>query len=147
MLALWILAAQAATVEDYVQANQGKIVRELVEALSIPNVASDRANIRKKAELLVGTLERRRFTASLLETEGNPLIFGERKIEGARRTILYYIHYDGQPVNPPLWKQESPWKPILRDGRMEDGAKEIPGLESLEKFEPEFRIYARSASD
>jgi acetylornithine deacetylase/succinyl-diaminopimelate desuccinylase-like protein len=147
MLAVWILAAQAATAEDYVQANQGKIVRELVEALSIQNVASDRENIRKKAELLVGTLERRRFAASLLETEGNPLVFGERRVEGARRTILYYIHYDGQPVNPPLWKQESPWKPILRDGRMEDGAKEIPGLTAIEKFEPDWRIYARSASD
>ncbi len=147
MLAIWILAAQAATVEGYVQANQGRIVRELVEALSIPNVASDRENIRKKAKLLVGTLERRRFTASLLETEGNPLVFGERNVEGARRTLLYYIHYDGQPVNPSLWKQESPWKPILRDGRMEEGGKEIPGLEALETFEPSFRIYARSASD
>jgi len=153
MLAVWILAAQAATAdvkttaEDYVQKNQGEIVRELTEALSIPNVASDRANIRKKAELLVGTLERRRFTASLLETEGNPLVFGERTVEGARRTLLYYIHYDGQPVNPPLWKQESPWKPILRDGRMEDGAKEIAELPTLEKFELHWRIYARSASD
>jgi acetylornithine deacetylase/succinyl-diaminopimelate desuccinylase-like protein len=153
MLAVWILAAQAATgnvrtsVEDYVQANQGEIVRELVEALSIPNVASDRTNIRKKAEALKGTLERRRFTASLLETEGNPLVFGERRTEGARRTILYYIHYDGQPVNPALWKQESPWKPILRDGRMEDGAREIPGLDAIERLEPDWRIYARSASD
>ena len=147
MLAVWILAAQAATAEDYVQAYQGKIVRELVEALSIPDVASDRENIRKKAELLVGTLERRRFTASLLETEGNPLVFGERRVEGAQRTVLYYIHYDGQPVNPPLWKQESPWKPILRDGRMEDGAKEIPGLTAIEKFEPDWRLYGRSASD
>ncbi len=153
MLAVFLLAAQAAagnpktTAEDYVRANQGAIVRELVEALSIPNVASDRANIRKKAELLVGTLERRRFAASLLETEGNPLVFGERRTEGARRTLLYYIHYDGQPVNPSLWKQESPWKPILRDGRMEDGAGEIAGLDELEKFEPDWRIYARSASD
>lgn len=153
MLAVFILAAQAAsadvkaTAEDYIGKHQGKIVRELVEALSIPNVAADTANIRKKAELLVGTLERRRFTASLLETEGNPLVFGERKVEGASRTVLYYIHYDGQPVNPALWKQENPWKPILRDGRMEEGAKEIPGLESLEKFEPDWRLYARSASD
>jgi acetylornithine deacetylase/succinyl-diaminopimelate desuccinylase-like protein len=148
---LALVAAVAGNVktatERHVQENQAKIVRELVEALSIPNVASDRANIRKKAEYLVGTLERRRFTAALLETEGNPLVFGERKTPGATRTILYYIHYDGQPVNPPLWKQESPWKPILRDGRMEEGAKEIPGLATVENFEPHFRIYARSASD
>jgi acetylornithine deacetylase/succinyl-diaminopimelate desuccinylase-like protein len=135
------------TTESYVAAHQGRIVRELVEALSIPNVAADRANIRRKAELLVGTLERRRFRASLLETEGNPLVFGERRVEGARRTVLYYIHYDGQPVNPALWKQESPFEPILRDGRMEDGASEIAGLATLESFEPNWRIYARSSSD
>jgi acetylornithine deacetylase/succinyl-diaminopimelate desuccinylase-like protein len=147
MLAALLLSAQAAVAQDYVQENQGKIVRELVEALSIPNVASDRVNIRKKAELLAGSLQRRGFAASLLETEGNPLVFGERRVEGARRTILYYIHYDGQPVNPPLWKQDSPWKPVLRDGRMEDGAKEVPGLATLEEFEPDWRIYARSSSD
>jgi acetylornithine deacetylase/succinyl-diaminopimelate desuccinylase-like protein len=153
MLTVLAFAASMATAdlktitESYVEANQGRIVRELVEALSIPNVAADRANIRRKAELLVGTLERRRFAASLLETEGNPLVFGERTVEGARRTLLYYIHYDGQPVNPALWKQESPFKPILRDGRMEDGAAEIAGLTTLESFEPGWRIYARSASD
>ncbi|MGH9334647.1 MAG: M20/M25/M40 family metallo-hydrolase, partial [Vicinamibacteria bacterium] len=133
--------------ETYVRENQGEIVRELVEALSIPNVAADRTNIRKKAELLVGSLERRGFVTSLLETEGNPLVFGERTVPGAKRTLLYYIHYDGQPVNAALWKQESPWKPILRDGRMEDGASEIPELAAIEKFEPDWRIYARSASD
>jgi acetylornithine deacetylase/succinyl-diaminopimelate desuccinylase-like protein len=153
MLAILLLAAQAAsgsvkaTAEDYVRKNQGKIVRELVEAISIPDVAADRANVRKKAELLRGTLESRHLAASLLETEGNPLVFGERRVPGVRRTILYYIHYDGQPVNPPLWKQESPWKPFLRDGRMEDGAKEVPGLATLENFEPDWRLYGRSASD
>jgi hypothetical protein len=98
-------------------------------------------------EIVLPLVEVRRFSASLLETEGNPLVFGERTVDGARRTILYYVHYDGQPVNPELWKQESPWKPILRDGRMEDGAKEVEGLASLDRFEPDWRIYARSASD
>jgi acetylornithine deacetylase/succinyl-diaminopimelate desuccinylase-like protein len=147
MLVILLLAAELAAVRDYVDRNQGKIVHELVQALSIPNVAADRANIRKKADLLVGTLSRRGFEASLLETDGNPLVFGERKAAGAKRTLLYYIHYDGQPVNPALWKQESPWKPILRDGRMEEGAREIAGLENLERFESDWRLYARSASD
>src|SRR5262245_33609060 len=147
MLAILLLAAQTTVAKDYVREHQGEIVRELVDALAIPNVAADRENIRKKAELLIGTLKRRRFDASLLETDGNPLVLGERRTPGASRTLLYYIHYDGQPVNPPLWKQENPWKPILRDGRMEDGAKEIAGLGALEKFEPDWRLYARSASD
>jgi acetylornithine deacetylase/succinyl-diaminopimelate desuccinylase-like protein len=136
-----------ATVESYVLSHEQKIVSELVTLLSIPNVAADRANIREKAELLVRVFARRGFTAEILETEGNPLVYAERKSPGARGTTLYYAHYDGQPVNPSLWKQESPWKPILRDGRMEDGGKEISGLTTLSRYEPNWRIYARSASD
>lgn len=37
--------------------------------------------------------------------------------------------------------------PVLRDGRMEDGAREVSGLKTLKQFKPEWRLYARSASD
>jgi acetylornithine deacetylase/succinyl-diaminopimelate desuccinylase-like protein len=134
-------------VERYVDAHQQAIVGELVGLLSIPNVAADRANIRKNADLLQQMLAKRGFEASLLETVGNPLVYGERRVPGATRTLLFYAHYDGQPVNPPDWKQPTPFTPILRDGRLEDGAREVPGLGTLTTFKPEWRIYARSASD
>lgn len=134
-------------VERYVAAHQRAIVGELVSLLSIPNVAADRENIRKNAGVLQQMLARRGFEARLLETEGNPLVFGERKVPGATRTLLFYAHYDGQPVNAPEWKQPTPFTPILRDGRMEEGAKELPGLATRGTFEPDWRIYARSASD
>jgi acetylornithine deacetylase/succinyl-diaminopimelate desuccinylase-like protein len=94
-------------------------------------------------------LERRGLTATLLETAGNPLVYGELKAPYATRTLLLYAHYDGQPVNPPDWKQPTPFTPILRDGRMEDGGKEVQGqgLRALTTFQPDWRIYARSASD
>src|SRR5262249_786395 len=78
-------------------------------------------------------------------TQGNPLVFGERRVPDATRTVLYYIHYDGQPVDPSKWKQAGPFQPILRDGRMEDGAREIGNFTSLTRFEDQWRIYARSA--
>jgi len=92
-------------------------------------------------------LSRRGFTAEILETDVNPLVYGELLVPGASRTILWYAHYDGQPFDPKLWKQESAFKPILRDGRMEDGAKEIPNFASLKTYPSGSRIYARSASD
>lgn len=134
-------------IENYVAANHPQIINEMAALLSIPNVAADRPNIRRNAEHLKQMLERRGLTAEILETQGNPLVYGERKVPGASRTILLYMHYDGQPVDPPRWKQASPFQPILRDGRMEDGAKEIPGFTGLKKFEDDWRIYARSASD
>jgi acetylornithine deacetylase/succinyl-diaminopimelate desuccinylase-like protein len=140
-------AQTRATVERYVSGHQQEILGELVSLLSIPNVASDKPNIRKNAELLRQMLGRRGFTTEILETDVNPLVYGELRVPGASRTLLWYAHYDGQPVDPKLWKQDSPFKPILREGRMEDGAKEIPNFASLKTFPPGARVYARSASD
>src|SRR5215471_1442241 len=146
-LAFRLNAQTRPAIEKYVTTHQPEILSELVSLLSIPNVASDKPNIRKNAELLRQMLTRRGFTTEILETDVNPLVYGELKVSGATRTILWYAHYDGQPFDAKLWKQESAFKPILRDGRMEDGAKEIPNFAVLKTFAPEARIYARSASD
>lgn len=142
-----VSAQSRAVVEKYVNEHQQQIVGELVQLLSIPNVASDKANIRRNAEQLKQMLMKRGFQTEILETGVNPLVYGEMKVEGAKRTLLFYAHYDGQPFDVKLWKQTSPFTPILREGRMEDGAKEIPNFASLKTFAPEARIYARSASD
>ncbi|MGE3190306.1 MAG: M20/M25/M40 family metallo-hydrolase, partial [Vicinamibacterales bacterium] len=140
-------AAVRESVERWVGRHQREVVKELADLLRIPNVAADRANIRRNAETLRGMLERRGFTAELLETDGNPLVWGELKVPGATRTLLLYAHYDGQPVDPANWKQGSPFEPILRDGRMEDGGKEVAGLGTLNEYKPDWRVYGRSASD
>ncbi len=135
------------SVERFVSAHQQAIVGELVNLLAIPNVAADRENIAKNAAMLQRMLTQRGFDAKLLETSGNPLVYAERRVPAATRTLLFYAHYDGQPVNPPDWKQATPFTPILRDARLEEGGREVPGLASLATFKPEWRIYARSASD
>src|SRR3989475_2486569 len=150
LLALASLNAAAqtrATVERYVAEYQQEILGEFVSLLSIPNVASDKANSRKNAEQLRQMLARRGFAAEILAPDVNPLVYGELGIPGASRTILWYAHYDGQPFDPKLWKQQSAFKPIMRDGRMENGAKEIPNFAALKTYPAGARVYARSASD
>src|SRR5688572_3135628 len=134
-LSLMLLLASSAYANDireYRQKNEAKIIRELVELLSIPNVATDDANIRRNAQYLLAMLEKRGIRAQLLESPagGPPAVFGELRASGAKKTIVMYAHYDGQPVNPAEWKTD-PWKPVL-----------VP-----DRIEPETRIYARSASD
>lgn len=85
--------------------------------------------------------------AELLETAGNPLVYGEKDRAGAAKTILFYIHYDGQPVDPAKWKQAGPFAPIMRDGRMEDGGAAVADFAKRDGFPDNWRIYARSASD
>src|SRR5438034_11619985 len=141
-------AAQTrATVERYVAEHQQEILGEFVSLLSIPNVASDKANIRKNAEQLRQMLAGRGFASEILETDVNPLVYGELRIPGASRTILWYAHYDGQPFDPKLWKQESAFKPMWPDGRMDDGAQQLPNFASLTTYPAGARVYARSASD
>jgi len=136
-----------AAVDRYVAANQRAIVSELVELVSIPNTPADTENIRRNAQLLRDMLRRRNFTTEILETDGNPLVWGELRVPGAKRTLLIWAHYDGQPVDLRAWKQANPFSPVLRAGRLEDGAKEIPSIRSLTKFDPDWRLYGRSASD
>jgi acetylornithine deacetylase/succinyl-diaminopimelate desuccinylase-like protein len=134
------------TIESYVAAHQKSILRELLDAVSIPSVASDHENVRRKATFLRGLLEGRGFRSELLETEGNPLVYGDRPTPGATRTLLLYAHYDGQPVDPSKWSQSDPFVPVLRSGKLEDGAKELD-FDGQQSFDPDWRIYGRSASD
>lgn len=134
-------------VEQFVATHQQDIVRELVELLAIPNVAADRDNIRRNAHLLRTSFLARGFAAEILETPGNPLVFAELRSPGAARTILFYAHYDGQPVDAKTWNQRDPFVPIVRDTRREDGGQEIANYAALAAFPPEARVYARSASD
>jgi acetylornithine deacetylase/succinyl-diaminopimelate desuccinylase-like protein len=137
----------AAAVQQYVDAHQRAIVSELVDLVSIPNVTADTENIRRNAVQLRGMLQKRGLRTDLIETGGNPLVYGELAIPQATRTLLIWAHYDGQPVDPRGWKQASPFTPVLRDRRLEDGARSLPDIRKIEKFDPEWRLYGRSAAD
>jgi acetylornithine deacetylase/succinyl-diaminopimelate desuccinylase-like protein len=150
----WVAGAQSAgpsdvraRLESYIDSNQRSIVNELVELVSIPNLVGDADNIEKNSAAVRSLLARHGFRAEVLRTGGNPFVYGDLRVPGATRTILLYAHYDGQPVDAPRWKQRSPFVPVLRDGRVEEGGKEIAGLKSLTRFNPQWRLYGRSAAD
>jgi acetylornithine deacetylase/succinyl-diaminopimelate desuccinylase-like protein len=140
-------AGQSADVPSWVREHQPAIVREFMELLAIPNVRTDLPNIRRNAEQLRRMLERRRMSPEIWDTPSVPLVFGQRRVAGASRTILFYIHFDGQPVDKAGWKQADPWMPIIRGGTLEEGAAEIHDWSSRSAFPDDWRIYARSAGD
>ena len=112
-----------------------------------PTSAPTVENIERNATHLRAMLDRHGFRAEVLRTRGNPFVYGDLPVAGATRTVLLYGHYDGQPVDAARWKQRSPFVPILRDGRLEDGGRDIPKFGTLTRFEPQWRLYARSAAD
>jgi acetylornithine deacetylase/succinyl-diaminopimelate desuccinylase-like protein len=129
------------------RAHEGAVLREFADLLSLPNVASDEANIARNAERIAAMLRQRGLTARLLDGRGGPPpVYGELAVPGARRTVLIYAHYDGQPVDATAWASP-PWTPVLRDRPLEEGAREV-SLDALPSPVPgEWRLYARSAGD
>ena len=81
--------------------------REYVEMLALPNDASVPADIQKNADWLEAAFRKRGFTTRQLPNNGKPLLFAEypRKVGGAK-TVLFYMHFDGQPVIPEQWAQK-----------------------------------------
>jgi acetylornithine deacetylase/succinyl-diaminopimelate desuccinylase-like protein len=145
-------AQVAQEVRDYRMDNADRIVRELSEFLSIPNIASDTPNIQKNATRLVEMLEARGIETHLLPITGRgPVVFGKLISPEAKRTVIFYAHYDGQPVDPAAWTDGKPFEPVLRDAAIEAGGKRIPFPENSAQhravYNDDWRIYARSASD
>jgi len=129
------------------QAHEREVLGEFAALLALPNLASDGPNIARNAERIAAMMRRRSLTARLLDGRGGPPpVYGELTAPGARRTVLIYAHYDGQPVDAKAWASP-PWTPVLRDGPVEAGGREVP-LDSRPPSLPgEWRLYARSAGD
>jgi acetylornithine deacetylase/succinyl-diaminopimelate desuccinylase-like protein len=122
--------APVAAAREYTTAHRAEATREFSEFLSIPNVAADPRNLGRNADLLVGMLKRRSVEARLLAIAGAPpVVYGHIDVPEAQHTIVFYAHYDGQPVTPSEWEGGSPFTPVIR---------EVDG---------EQRIYARSSGD
>src|SRR5712692_11398328 len=97
------VASAQSSVRDYRRAHERQILEEFTRLLAIPNVASDRENIRKNADFILEMMQRRGLNPQLLEAKSKdtpPAVYGEWKALGATHTVVLYAHYDGQPVDP-----------------------------------------------
>ncbi len=149
-----LVAGQSATGRiDYAgwaRAQAPRAIAEFVNMLSLPNDAHFPEHVQQNVAWAEQAFAQRGFTPRRLATTpgGPPLLLCTRTVAGATKTILFYSHMDGQPVDPTRWEQEDPWKPVLKR-RTEDGSWEAIPFEWIEQrgLDPEWRIFARSASD
>ena len=120
----------ALAAREWRKAHEPDVLHQFTTLLSIPNIAGDRDNIHRNADLLVTMLQKRGVESRLLTTgDANPVVFGEINAPKAKHTIVFYAHYDGQPVTPSEWENNAPFTPVIR------------------KMNGEDRIFARSTSD
>lgn len=132
-------------------AHEQELMAEYREFLSLPNVSADQANIRRNAEFIVAMMRRRGIAAELLEGKTaatNPAVFGEIKVPGATRTVVFYAHYDGQPVNPRQWAEGlDPWRPVFLTAPAERGGRIVEAWKPGDPINPDWRLSGRSAAD
>jgi acetylornithine deacetylase/succinyl-diaminopimelate desuccinylase-like protein len=136
----------AAAARNWRDAHERAILMEFMDLLSMPNLARDENAVRNNAASVSALLTRRGVKTRLLEQPGvPPVVFGEIATPGATRTLVFYAHYDGQPLDPKEWATP-PWQPVLRDRPLNEDGRVVP-LPASGPIDPQWRIYARSASD
>lgn len=140
--------ADTHAIDEWTRAHQHVLLDEYEAFLRLPNVATDQLAIRRNADVLMAMMQRRGLSPQLLESADRsapPAVFGEWKVPGATRTLVIYAHYDGQAVDATEWAND-PWTPAWRRGRL-DVSPAIVKRDSSKPIDPDWRLYARSASD
>jgi acetylornithine deacetylase/succinyl-diaminopimelate desuccinylase-like protein len=139
------------TIRKYGNKYAGNIINEFSEFLSLPNVAADPAGQQRNAAFIMAMMNKRGIqNIQLLNAstqDAPPAVYGEVIIPGAKQTLIFYAHYDGQPVNPAQWAKElSPFQPKLFSDAIDKSGINI-AFPPDGSYNSEWRIYARSASD
>jgi acetylornithine deacetylase/succinyl-diaminopimelate desuccinylase-like protein len=117
--------------------------------LSMPSDSIRPEDIQKNAAWLVKAFEKRGFKARELDNKGKPLVFAAYDGNtGKRPTILFYMHFDAQPVVPAQWSQKDPWSPVVKKRGAGGTWTEVDKSELFRPdFDPELRVFARAAAD
>lgn len=106
-------------IKSYIRDNEPRLLENLFSLIRIPSISALpehhddmlKCADRWKELLLAAGADR----AEVMPSHGNPLVYAEKLIPGADKTILIYGHYDVMPVEPlELWKSD-PFKPEVRD--------------------------------
>jgi acetylornithine deacetylase/succinyl-diaminopimelate desuccinylase-like protein len=135
-------AADLAAVDAWRASHEKTILAQLDELVRLKSVAADPAGLAATATRLESLLKARGFETAQWSAEGSPpLVFGSLTVPGARRTVVFYAHYDGQPVTAAEWHSDA-FAPLLLDG-----AREIDWKTAPSPLDPEARLHGRATAD
>jgi acetylornithine deacetylase/succinyl-diaminopimelate desuccinylase-like protein len=128
-------------------AHDKAILEEFTGFLALPDVATNQTDIEANATHLEAMLHARGFATRRLSAGPGtpPTVFAQMNVPGARRTVLYYAHYDGQPVGQAGWASP-PFQPVMRTGPLKDQPA-VVDWRAAATLDPGWRIYARASGD
>jgi len=135
------------TIRQLTEDNKRQAIALYREFLSLPNDANYPDDISRMLEWMDETFTASGFATQYISTDGSALLLAERHVSDDAKTVLVYLQSDGQPVDPSAWHQEDPYTPVLK-AKNDDGEFERVPWDLLDNgFDPEWRVFARSASD
>ena len=108
--------------KQYIESNKDRFLEELFSLIRIPSISSEsehKPDMVRCAERWRELLEQAGAdNTRIIATQGNPLVYGEKIIDPAKKTVLVYGHYDVMPVVPlDLWNTD-PFEPVVKDGKI-----------------------------
>ena len=102
----------------YLDKNRQHHVEQLCEFLRIPSISSQSQHAddtRRAAAFIADELKELGLSVETIDLGGHPLVYAESEIRSDRKTLLFYGHYDVQPVDPlDLW-DNPPFEPVIKD--------------------------------
>ena len=124
---------------------------EFVEFLSYPNDANYESDIYKLMDWTENKFKSLDFKINRLDTETIPLMLASKHISDDYKTVLIYMHLDGQPVDLSKWNQENPFIPVYKlkeDGKFVDyDSNKLANIDYETLEQTDIRIFARASSD
>ena len=105
-------------IQDYIAENKVRFIDELIDLLKIPSISADSAfsqDVSDTAEAVKRTLAQAGCDhIEICETDGYPIVYGEKIVDTSKPTVLVYGHYDVQPPDPvDLW-DSPPFEPVIK---------------------------------
>ncbi len=121
-------------------------LEEFRDYLSVPNLSRVQKDTDANVAWILDALKRRNIEGQVLIQNGVKHVFAQKGDDPKKKTILVYFQVDGMPVDSSVWEQESPYKAVLKKQNGEQWEK-IDWEALDDEMNPDWRIFARSASD
>jgi acetylornithine deacetylase/succinyl-diaminopimelate desuccinylase-like protein len=118
------------------------------EFVSLPNVSANPEDMDKNFAWAQREFEQRGFTVQMLESSSIPVFFAERASSKKKsKTMLFYLHIDGQPANAESWDQKDPFIPVLKQPTGNGEFEQLDWSKLDGEIDPDWRIFGRAAAD
>ncbi len=108
--------------KQYIDQNKDRFLNELLDLLRIPSISANSEHkgdmIRCAEAVKQSLLDAGADLAEIHQTDGHPIVYGEKMVDPSFPTVLVYGHYDVQPADPlELW-HSGPFEPVIKDGKI-----------------------------